>query len=236
MISFVIPAHNEEHEIGSCLRALRAAADTVGLPYEIILVNDASTDRTAMIARSAGARVLDVDLRHIAAVRNAGARVAQGDPLIFVDADTQINAVTLSLALGALRDGVVGGGARVAFDDIPWWAGVPIALFLVPYFFLEFAAGCFVFVRRDDFDAVGGFDEAFFAGEETALSMALKARGRFRVLAHPVLTSGRKARTYSFWGLLIGMLRAAVAGPDGSREALAVWYEGRREGTEQAQQ
>ena len=55
-------------------------------------MNDASTDETRTIAVQGGARVVDVDLRHIAAVRNAGARSATGETFLFVDADTLINA------------------------------------------------------------------------------------------------------------------------------------------------
>ena len=53
MLSFIVPAHNEEHELPATLRALRQAADAAGHAYEIIVVDDASTDATAEIARAA---------------------------------------------------------------------------------------------------------------------------------------------------------------------------------------
>ena len=74
MISFIVPAHNEEAYLGATLRAIHEAARPSGKSYEIIVVNDASTDDTAPIARQAGAKVLDVNLRKISVVRNAGAR------------------------------------------------------------------------------------------------------------------------------------------------------------------
>src|SRR3982751_6887760 len=91
MISFVVPAYNEENELPSTLAAIHHAASGAEQPYEIIVVNDASTDATPEIAVRAGAKVLRVDRRQIAAARNAGGRTAQGEYLFFVDADTRIN-------------------------------------------------------------------------------------------------------------------------------------------------
>ena len=88
MISFVIPAYNEEQYLGRTLEQLIESAEAVGEPYEIIVVADGCTDGTADVARQHGTRLLEVELRHIAAVRNAGAGVATGDLFIFVDADT----------------------------------------------------------------------------------------------------------------------------------------------------
>ena len=82
MISFVVPAFNEETVLGRTLDSVHAAAAGSGHQYEVIVVDDASTDRTAEIARARGARVVAVAHRQIAAVRNAGARVATGDVII----------------------------------------------------------------------------------------------------------------------------------------------------------
>jgi glycosyltransferase involved in cell wall biosynthesis len=74
--------------------------------------------QTGEIARQAGAKVVDVRLRKISAVRNVGARVAKGDFFFFVDADTQLSEATFRTALLALEDGAVGGGgSTVAFAE-----------------------------------------------------------------------------------------------------------------------
>ena len=206
MISFIIPAHNEERFLAATLASIRTAAASVGEAFELIVVDDESTDETADIARSANATVIPVSLRHIAAVRNAGARAASGDVLVFVDADTLVPAATLVAALAALAQGAIGGGARVRMDaSAPAWVhrvwGVVSLMFS-----LRLAAGCFVFARRDAFDAVGGFDERLFYGEEVFLSRALSARGRFVIVREAVITSSRKFERVSLWEVIRQMV------------------------------
>ena len=109
---------------------MRAAAEASGRAYELIVVDDASTDATAEIARGNGARVVPVALRQIAAVRNAGARAAQGDIFFFVDADTQIAPGHVTGGVAALEAGGSGGSARVALDrEVPRWARVYFRFF-----------------------------------------------------------------------------------------------------------
>src|SRR5216684_6690052 len=91
MISFIVPAHNEELWIGKCLGSIRATMEKLAEPYEVIVVDDASTDSTPRLAEQMGARTIRVEHRKISAVRNAGARLACGEVFMFVDADTQVN-------------------------------------------------------------------------------------------------------------------------------------------------
>lgn len=233
-ISFIIPAYNEEALIGATIESIRIAAEAAGEPHEIIVVNDASTDRTAEVARQHDAIVIDVHKRQIAAVRNAGAKAARGDVFIFVDGDTMISTPTLNAALTALRDGAVGGGAAVRFDDSVTGMPKTLAAILVRMFiWARTAAGCFIFCTRFDFEAIGGFDEQFFASEELWISKALKRRGRFVMVREPVITSGRKIRMYGLASLLWQSARILARGLKGvkQREGLDVWYDGRREPT-----
>ena len=230
MISFVIPAHNEEALLGQTLQILRASAEALGEPFEIIVADDASTDRTAEIARSHGATVVPVHHRQIAAVRNAGAKAARGDIFVFVDADTHVPARTLRQGMDALRAGAVGGGSRFRFASGPRWAHVLGKGTVLAMRALSWSAGCFLFVRRDAFEAVGGFDERYFATEELVLSRALKRRGRMVIVDEEVITSGRKAHLYGpgeLWLLTWGFLtrgRSVLR----RREGLHFWYDGRR--------
>lgn len=227
MISFIVPAHNEAELLPAALQSIRSAASQAGEPFEILVVDDASTDGTADIARSAGAEVLSVNLRQIAAVRNAGARRAAGEVLVFVDADTVLPDETLRAALAALESGAVGGGARLAFTGpTARWARwiLPLLNQIGPR--LRWAPGCFIFVRREAFDAVGGFDERYFAAEEIVLSRALKRHGGFVIVEAPVRTSGRKGTNAmllkAFW-LLLRMLFGGGKVLQ-RREGLEIWY------------
>lgn len=232
MISFIIPAYNEEALIGRTIDSIHSAVEAAAQPYEIIVVNDASTDRTSGVARERRARVIDVNKRQIAAVRNAGAREALGDILVFVDADTILPEFTLLAALEAIDQGAVGGGCEVAMDDDVTLLGRRyFQVFLLIWRPLRLAAGCFIFAKRKAFEAVGGFDERYFAGEEIWLSKALKQQGRFVMLRAQVVTSARKTRMYSHGQLVLTTLRLLIQGPKAwqRREGLEMWYEGRRE-------
>lgn len=116
-ISVIIPAFNEEELLGRTLSAIAQVAQALGEPFDVIVVDDASTDRTAPVARERGARVVSVSCRQIAATRNAGARAAAGDVFIFVDADTIVSEAAVRAAIAATRDGAVGGGCAFRFDD-----------------------------------------------------------------------------------------------------------------------
>ena len=235
MLSFIVPAHNEEHELPATLRALRTAANAAGEPYEIVLVDDASTDATAEIADRAGARVLPVQFRQIAAVRNAGARVASGDILFFVDADTQIAPGHVTAAVAALASGCVGGSARVALDrEVPLWARIFLRTFSFFYFAANLGVGAFLFMQRESFEAAGGFDEQYFAGEEAYLSMALKKLGPIKILREPIVTSARKIRMHSPRFVLAQSLFIFFGGKRAlrRRQKLDLWYDGKRESAE----
>lgn len=230
MISFVIPAYNEERYLGATLASIHAAARGTGEAYEVVVADDASTDATAAIAQQGGARVVRVDKRQIAATRNAGARASRGARLVFVDADTRIDGKVLAAALRALEAGAVAGGAGVRFDAAARWARAFARIVVLAFRAAHLAAGCFVFSRRDAFEAVGGFDETVFAGEEIFLSRALARRGRFVVLSECVTTSGRKLEGRSFWSVLrlcVKLLPRARGGVK-DRGAAAFWYEERR--------
>jgi glycosyltransferase involved in cell wall biosynthesis len=232
MISFIVPAHNEELELPATLAAIHGAVMDFAQPYQIIVVDDASTDATSEIAMRAGAKVMRIERRQIAAARNAGGQAAQGEYLFFVDADTRIKQTHITEAIAALNAGYAGGSARVAMDGfIPLWGRMLLRGFSSVYFGLNLGAGAFLFTTRRNFEATGGFDEQYFAGEEVYFSLALKKLGGFKVLREPIVTSGRKLRMYpakqflgNFFGVIIGGPRAVR-----SRAKLRLWYDGKRE-------
>ena len=235
MISFVIPAHNEAQLLARTLRALHVAAREIGQPFEVIVCDDASTDSTPSIAEAHGARVVSVAHRKISSTRNSGAKAATGDVLVFIDADTLVDAALLRAALAALENGAVGGGCVVRFDGrVPLPALLTLAATSTWFRLRRWACGCFIFCRAADFHACSGFDETMFGAEEVAISRALKRRGQFVILKERAVTSGRKVRAFSFIEILKFALPVMRPGGGGVRvrENLPAWYSDRRDDPE----
>jgi glycosyltransferase involved in cell wall biosynthesis len=231
LIAFIVPAHNEEQLIGRTLESIHESARAVSTPYEILVADDASTDRTAEVARALHARVVSINRRQIAAARNAGAHAAlQNDGvrlLVFVDADTSVNSATLRAMLDAIDQRAVAGGATVQFDgQIPRWAQITLSVLTAVFRLFKWSGGCFMFCRRDAFEAAGGWDESLFAAEELAMAQALKRHGRFVVLRESVVTSGRKLRGHTAREILTSLLRIGLSGRRAvrNRHALGLWY------------
>jgi glycosyltransferase involved in cell wall biosynthesis len=228
-LSFVVPAHNEEALLGRALDSIRSAAKAASRQYEMIVVDDGSTDRTAQIAREYGCRVVPVQLRQIGAVRNAGAAQAAGQTLVFLDADTLLPEATLAAALRTLEAGAVGGGASLSFDGpTALWAEAILPIGNVLCRSTRLAPGCFLFVRRSVFEELGGFDPHYFAAEEWVLSRALGRRGEFVVLREKSITSGRKGTSRELWRMIVLLSRLLVRGRTvlQQRDGLDIWYAG----------
>ncbi len=203
-VSFIIPARDEELLLASTIQSMAKAVYHCGVSSEVIVVNDASTDATAEIAAELGARVVNVELHNIGEVRNAGAEVANGRILIFIDADTQLPTQTLQAMIDAVDAGAVGGGASVDFDEGITWLQLKLSR-LFAYYWQRiggWAAGCSIFVLRTVFEEIGGFDSRHFAAEERYLSEAIRAQGKFVIVNESVVTSARKLRIYSTWHLV----------------------------------
>lgn len=231
VISFIVPAHNEAALIGATVQCVHAAARSLRLEYEIIVVDDASSDDTAAIARPLGVRVLRVEHRHIAATRNAGAHAALGERFVFVDADTQVDALVVSAALRALDAGALGGGCTVRLaGPLRWYERMAMALVMPVFRWIRIAPGCFQFCTRAAFEAVGGYDERYFAAEDIVFSRALARLGRFVMLREAVCTSNRKQHTHGVGAQARLLWRFALHGRRmlRSREHLALWYGERR--------
>jgi glycosyltransferase involved in cell wall biosynthesis len=210
MISFIVPAHNEQACLGRTLQAIEESARAVGHPFEIIVVDDASTDPTAEIARQHRARVVSVNYRQIASTRNSGARASSGERLFFVDADTIVNSRAIASAVRGMEKGAVGGGGMTWVDmneSVPLYARLLFVLLCIAPKFVGFTGGAFMFCTRAAFQATGGFNERFYWAEEGGFALALKREGRFFVPWQHVLTSGRRVRTMSGGQLLMGGFR-----------------------------
>ncbi len=237
-LSIIVPAFNEERLLGATLASIRAAAKVFEAPWawELIVCDNNSTDRTAEIARAAGARVVFEPHNQISRARNHGAAAANGEWLLFVDADSSPSS-GLFLDLKAAIDGggCVAGGSTVAPEGSPGFR-VAIRAWNVISRVTRWAAGSFIFCERTAFSELQGFSEELYASEELELFRRLKrfarARGKkiFILHRHPLLTSDRKLRLYG-WGELLRFLGKFLLHPHRSlRSASACrpWYDGRR--------
>jgi glycosyltransferase involved in cell wall biosynthesis len=179
LISIVIPAFNEEDYLRQTLTSLNNAGELLAresdVMVEVIVVDDASVDSTADIARSLGARVVEGAHQSVAKARNAGGRAARGDVLIFVDADTLVPDQLLLRIAAAMSDRSCAGGA-VDTDYRPTKIAVRIYLgfWRVIGRMMGMAQGATQFCRRDVFSALNGFDEKLFMGEDVDFYWRLK--------------------------------------------------------------
>jgi len=239
-LSIVIPAFNEEKLLPGCLAQLAAALQANASPdwsAEVIVCDNNSTDATAALARAAGAVVVFEPVNQISRARNAGARAASGDWLLFIDADSYLHPATLAELLRCIRQGrCAGGGCVGALDEGPWEAHAFVWGWNLLSRAMRWAAGSFVFCRAEAFRQIGGFSLDLYAAEELAFSRALKrwaARHRQRVVIlrkHPHVSSGRKFRLYSR-GEIARVLLGALLRPRANLRdprRLGLFYDGRR--------
>ena len=240
MVSVVVPAYNEERELGPSLRSIRssmAAFARLGWASELIVCDNNSTDRTAEVARDAGAAVVFEPLNQISRARNAGAAQATGDWLIFVDADSHPSVELFTDVAAAIAEGrCLAGGSTVTFERGALMPTVAVETWNAISRITRWAAGSFIFCEASTFRAVGGFSQELYAAEEIDLFRRLKrvARQRRRTIRilhrHPIVTSDRKARLYKWHELLLFTLRTVVLRGRTLRSADScyAWYDGRR--------
>lgn len=239
-LSIVIPAYNEEKYIGDCLKSVARALEASAITNEraeVIVVDNNSTDGTAPMAREAGARVVFEPVNQISRARNAGAKAASGEWLLFIDADSVLSAGSLADLLKHIETGkYAGGGCLVGLDKAPFDARLAMGVWNLLSRVLKWAAGSFIFCRADLFREVGGFSEELFAAEELDLSGKIKSWARSRSLRavilreHRHISSGRKFYLYTkreIWGYLFRwavFTRRSLR----NRKHLGYFYEGRR--------
>jgi glycosyltransferase involved in cell wall biosynthesis len=238
-ISIVIPAFNEERLLGQSLAEIKASAkafESLGWETELIVCDNNSTDRTAQIAREAGAVVVFEPINQIARARNSGAAAATGDWLIFVDADSQPSAELFADVAAQIISGkCLAGGATVKMDG-----NHPAAAVMVPVWnsisrIFKFPAGSFIFCEAATLQKIGGFSTELFAGEELELGkrlqkLAKELKKKIVILSrHPLITSPRKLKLYSLREHLHLLFRFAFNRKQlANREACHLWYDGRR--------
>jgi glycosyltransferase involved in cell wall biosynthesis len=242
-ISIVVPAFNEEKLLGETLAHIKSAAGAltrIGWDTELIVCDNHSTDRTAEIARGAGAKVVFEPVNQISRARNSGAAAAGGDWLVFVDADSHPSAELFADMAEAIRPGnCIAGGATLGWDQ-PFLAELVTPVWNIASRWRRLLTGAFMFVETAAFRKLGGFSLDAYAGEELDLCRRLKllaAETGSRIVIlhrHPIVTSARRIRRYTvlrqIWMICL-LLYHIIFDPHHvttSREAAGPWYDGRR--------
>lgn len=185
-LSFVIPAMNEEAGIGATLDAIRNVMPD-GLDYEILVADHGSVDRTAEVARARGARVEVLPGGTIGSLRNRAVEEANGEILVFLDADVHVTSRWAGRlpAVLALLDGdpaiVTGAACDVSAD--PSW--LERTWFRPRKRHSHIGTGHMI-LRRALFDELGGFDPDLETGEDFEFSTRVTRRGG-RLVADPAL-------------------------------------------------
>jgi glycosyltransferase involved in cell wall biosynthesis len=224
--SIIIPAHNEEKFIGSCLESIRRAAAPYPGDVEIIVVLNRCTDRTELMAIEAGAMIVHEDAKSLSRIRNVGAKQAAGNILVTIDADSCMAENMLAEIDRALASSkFIGGGVQIRPDRRSM--GIVVTLAILNFFmWLTGLAGGSYWCKRSDFEALGGFNEKLFMGEDLEFAQRLKRLGKKRHLrfitlprAH-IVTSMRKFDCFGDWYFLRTVLFQV------RRKRLAKWYRG----------
>jgi glycosyltransferase involved in cell wall biosynthesis len=239
-ISIIVPAFNEERLIAQTLASIRnsfVAFTRRNWETEIVVCDNNSKDRTAELARSAGAAVAFEPINQIGRARNTGAAAATGDWFIFVDADSHPSPELFAAVAEQIEKGeCLAGGSTVRLEgDFPTAKAVTALWNWISRTF-KLLAGSFIFVEAAAFKAIGGFGLELFAAEEIELSKRLKKhirqQGKKMVILrqHPLLTSARKMHLYKPTEHLSFMIRAALfpGRTLRNRDACHTWYDGRR--------
>lgn len=183
VVSFVMPVFNSEQYIARCLSSIMNLHFD-GLAYEVVIMDNGSTDRSHQIMRDLGFKFHVVPKVNVSALRNQGAKIARGEYLAFVDSDVELSPEWLRNGLAVFRQqGVIAGGCFPGVPHEATWVqrtwdlhqrGRTRTDAVTPAAWLT---SMNLLVRRDDFLAVSGFNEGLTTAEDVDLSYRLGQRG-----------------------------------------------------------
>jgi glycosyltransferase involved in cell wall biosynthesis len=204
MISVIVPAHNEERYLRETLRSLEQQRYS---RYEVIVVANGCSDATAAVARKHCDRLIVISQKGISLSRNLGARMARGDILVFVDADTILQPDALKIISRQFTPEYAAGTLRAKPEPARWF-------YLLLYFFknlmhwsrLHKGSVGVILCWKKHFEAEGGFDEGLHVMENSALIEKLQKHGKYRFVNNTIATTSMRRyekkgfrRTVGLW-------------------------------------
>ena len=213
-LTIIAPAFNEEVYLASTLDSAQASAAHLrarsDVAIDTIVVDNKSNDETAAVARSKGATVVYEPVQGIAQARNTGARHAEGDVLVFVDADLFMPHTLLVAVHAAMSDPVcVGGGVDIDYRPRRFSVGLYLRAWRLLGNLLGMAQGATQFCRRSVFEQVGGYDERAWIGEDVDFfwdlrKFAKRTNREVRLIRSPrVRPSSRRFEKWPVWKTLV---------------------------------
>lgn len=207
-IGIIISAFNEEKYLGDCLRTLtESCLDNV---QQIVVVDNASTDRTAEIAASfPNVRLLREDQKGVSFARQRGYHDVHTDILAFLDADTQVPRKWPRRILREFQKDpeLVCLSGPYEYFDLPryqqrlvtlYWKVLALPTFWITRYMV--VGGNFA-VRREALERIGGFDTSIaFYGDDTNIARRMATVGRVKFTPRLMMrTSGRRLREEGLW-------------------------------------
>lgn len=193
------------------MRSISIALSGCDPAFELIVVDNESTDKTAAIAAEFGANVVREPVHNISKVRNSGAHSVTGDVLIFVDADTEVPPGLFKKIAASMKDEKCFGGAvSVEYGELRRrWVKYYLLAWKFWEKFLNTKQGATQFCRKTVFGELNGFDEKIFVGEDVEFywrlsKLAQKRNGYVDFITEPkVKTSSRRFNEMSLSGILL---------------------------------
>jgi glycosyltransferase involved in cell wall biosynthesis len=182
MLSVVIPAYNEELLITECIRSIKQSLKSI--KYEIIVVDNGSTDNTALLAKEAGAIVLTECRKGITRARQTGFELASYELVAFIDADSILPEDWLNYALPAVEKiDVVAVSGPVVYYELSKSKRIVSFVFYcfakIFHFWLPMLQGGNFILRKQSLLQAGGFNTNIeFYGEDTDTAVRLSKIGK----------------------------------------------------------
>ncbi len=190
MISVIIPAHNEERYLGPTLAALKR--QNYGW-FEVIVVANGCSDRTAEVARGSCQRLIVLSQKSLGVARNLGARMARGDLLVFLDADTLLEPMALRVLASQFTASHAAGTLKGCPDVEDFKYNVIYFLKNLTHRtgFHRGSSGVIVCWKKH-FIETGGFDESLEVRENSELIRRLQRFGRYMYLGDVTATTSMR--------------------------------------------
>jgi glycosyltransferase involved in cell wall biosynthesis len=201
MISVIIPAHNEEKYLGGTLWALEK--QDYGW-FEVVVVANGCIDGTADAARGRCHRLIVLSQKSLGVARNLGARLAKGEILVFLDADTLLDPSALGTIAREFRKENAAGTLKGRPD-------VGRLQYQLIYFLKNFehrtrmhlGSSGVILCWRDHFMRAGGFDEGLEVRENSELIWRLRRFGSYKYIDSAVATTSMRRYDQQGWGRIV---------------------------------